>query len=298
MLARVVIRDPAGEEHELGHGDIMGRLVTAALPLVDGRVSEAHAMVSLREGQFQLVALRGALSLAGEVLPQIELEPGQRIQLARGVEIEVMEVWLPETVLAVEGPGLPRQMLPGVASFVAETTVRLVRGWKEGSALYLWNTGDTWLARAPGGPVVVVSGGSRLVVGAFEVRLVDVPVHHAGPAPTRQRAAEALRIVSHFDAVHIHRDGRSTIALGGKPARLIAELASCGCPMGWAALAEAVWPEVEDDPVLHRTRFDTLLSRLRRKLRASGVRADLVSTDGAGMVSLLLNPQDTVEDRA
>ncbi len=66
MLARVTLQDPDGGAFELAPGDIIGRLDSAAMPLADARVSEAHAMISLREGRLQMIALRGGLALAGE----------------------------------------------------------------------------------------------------------------------------------------------------------------------------------------------------------------------------------------
>lgn len=71
LHASVRLLDPAGREHDVVHGDVVGRLWTAALQLDDGRVSEAHAMVSLREGQLQLLPLRGALAVGGTPQNQI-----------------------------------------------------------------------------------------------------------------------------------------------------------------------------------------------------------------------------------
>jgi hypothetical protein len=48
---------------------------------------------------------------------------------------------------------------------------------------------------------------------------------------------------------------------------------------------------------MRRGRLDTLLSRVRRRLRAAGLRADLVRADGAGAIELLLYPHDRVDDR-
>jgi len=46
--ALVWIRLPDGSLVALGHGDFIGRVWTAALVLDDPRVSEGHAMISLR----------------------------------------------------------------------------------------------------------------------------------------------------------------------------------------------------------------------------------------------------------
>lgn len=298
MLPHVILRDPDGADHALGHGDIVGRLYSAALSLDDGRVSEAHAMVSLREGQLQLIGLRGALAVGGRTVPDVTLVPGLEVRLARDVALRVMEVWLPDAVLGIAGPGMPRQMLPGVASVVAESQPRLVRGWRDDAAVQIWTSGDGWLARVGGGPARAVRAGDRLPVGDAEVELVEIPLQAAGPAPTRQRdpAASPVHLVAHFDTVHLYRPGEPALVLGGKPARLLSELVALDGPVGWAVLAELLWPD-ESDPSTLRTRLDVVLSRVRRKLRACGVRDDLVTADGAGTVGLVLHPHDTVENR-
>lgn len=48
-------------------GDILGRLPTAAVRLNDPRISEAHALVSLRGRTLRLLALRGRFAVAGGV---------------------------------------------------------------------------------------------------------------------------------------------------------------------------------------------------------------------------------------
>lgn len=66
MHACVHLASADGQIHVLGHGDLIGRLWSAALCLSDPRVSEAHAMVSLREGQLRLLALRGLFAIDGK----------------------------------------------------------------------------------------------------------------------------------------------------------------------------------------------------------------------------------------
>lgn len=298
MHAYVVLRDPAGHAHELVHGDIVGRVWSAALQLDDGRVSEAHAMVSLREGQLQLIALRGALAVDGQPVSQVMLRPGQRVQLARGIELEVCEVFVPERVLGIEARGLPRQALPGVCSLVFDPTPRLSRGWREDAALHIWTTGDHWNGREPGGAARRLSAGDRLSVAGEELRFIDILLDSAGPRTTR-RGGEIdapVHLIAAFDTVHIHREGGPPLTLGGLQARLVSELVAMGGPVSWTALSEELWPD-ENDPYVRRGRLDTLLTRIRRRLRGAALRADLVRTDGAGTVELLLYPHDTVEDR-
>jgi len=299
MHAHVRLRDPEGHEHELVHGDIVGRLWTAALQLDDGRVSEAHAMVSLREGQLQLVPLRGALAVGGQPQGQVLLRPNLRVQLAPGVELEVISVALPDRVLGVESTDLVRQMLPAVCSIVADPTPRVVRGWREDAALHVWTTGETWMARQPGALPRPVDAGLDWKVGGYTLRFVEIPLNDAGPQTTRRQGSldVALHVVAQFDTVQVHREGWAPLVLSGMQARLVSELVALGGPVAWAALAAELWPG-EDDLPLQRGRLDTLVSRVRRRLRSAGVRADLVHTDGAGAVELLLYPHDHVEDRS
>ena len=82
MDPTIVFRLPDGTTAALGHGDVIGRLESAALHLSDPRISEAHAMVSLRGGALKLVALRGRLVVDGAALRDVELVPGLVVQLA------------------------------------------------------------------------------------------------------------------------------------------------------------------------------------------------------------------------
>ena len=121
-----------------------------------------------------------------------------------------------------------------------------------------------------------------------------MPIGNAGQDRTRQGGVHSpLRIVANYDTVHIHREGRAVVTLAGVLARLVSAL---GGPVSWQVLCAELWPEVPD-PASARARLDTSLARIRRKLRAADVRADLLHMDGAGSVELLLCPQDQVEDR-
>ncbi len=298
MHAHAILRDPQGHHHELVHGDVIGRVWSAALQLDDGRVSEAHAMVSLREGQLQLIALRGRLAVEGQPQSHVALRPGARIQLARGVELEVLEVYLPDDVLGIEAEGLPRQALPGVCSVLADPTLRLSAGWQDGALLHIWTTGDRWMARVPGAAARPLRAGDSLPVGAHRLRLVAIPLQDAGHSATRRQGEldAPVHLIAAFDTVHIHREGGPPVTLGGMQARLVSELVAIGGPVSWGVLAEELWPD-EADAHMRRGRLDTLLSRVRRRLRAAGLRADLVRADGAGAIELLLYPHDRVDDR-
>lgn len=297
MYAWVSMRAPDGHIHELVHGDLVGRLWCAGLHLNDGRISEAHAMVSLRGVSLQLVALRGALSVGGESLGHVDLLPGLEILLSGEVKLEVIEVHLPSQVLGLEGDGLAQQMLPGVCSLLADPSPRVVRGYHQGALLCIWSTGDGWMCRRPGMPPEPMRAGDRLVLGDLVFTVVSMSLGVGGPAPTRRDGAvdAPLRLVARYDTVHLHREGSVAITFSGKQARLISELVATGVPLSWQALSAELWPD-EPDASRRRSRLDVTMSRIRRKLRSRSARSDLVRTDGAGHFELLIHPHDSVED--
>ncbi len=298
MHAHVVIRAPDGQAHELVPGDVIGRLFTAALYIDDGRVSEAHAMISLRDGALRLLPLRGAFAVGGKPLEQVILSPGQCIQLARGVELLVEAVALPAEVLGIEAPGLPLRALPGVASVSTVPRCRVVRGWDERAAARVWNTGEGWRLQSPGSEPRPIHPGDEVELDGVRVAFRAIPIAGAGQSDTRRGdgLAAPLHLVAHYETAHVQRHGRVVLKLSGILARIVSELVSFGGPVSWTVLAGELWPS-EPDGVVLRGRLDANLSRLRRKLRAAGVRTDLVRTDGAGQIEVLLYPHDTVEDR-
>ena len=89
---------------------MIGRSYTADVRIDDGRVSELHAYVSLRASQLVLLALRGRVRCGERDVPRLELRPGQRIELAPEIAIDVVAVELPEQVLAIEADGVVRQV--------------------------------------------------------------------------------------------------------------------------------------------------------------------------------------------
>lgn len=295
MRAWVHLRAPSGQRYELGHGDIVGRLRTAALCIDDGRVSEAHAMVSLREQELRLISLRGAFAIDGRPLREVALRAGLRVQLARDLFVDVEEVCLPPEVLGIEGPELPRQALPPVCSFVG-APLRLARGWVEGAHAHAWSTGEDWRLRV-GESEQLIGAGDVLGIAEERLQVVAIPLADAGRTATRHGEVNApLHVVASFDTVHVQRDGVVVVTLSGVLARLVSELVAFGGPVAWETLSRELWPR-EEDSLVRRGRLDANLSRIRRSLRSASVRTDLVRTDGAGCVELLLHRDDTVEDR-
>lgn len=294
--AHVVLRAPDGAVHRLFPGDLVGRVWTAALAVDDARVSEAHALVSLREGALVLLGLRRLLRLDGREVPQVVLAPGQVVELADGVALAVEDVVLPDALLALEGAGLGRRVLSGTAFLRLGPPAELLPRYTPGARAQLWFTGGGWRARIDDGPPRDLVAGDVLDVDGHAFRVVEVRLREAGRAGTEVGSDGPLRIVARHVTAHLVREGQPTCVLTGVPGRVVSELAVIGVPVGWEALATALWPD-DDDRAALRRRWDAHLRRLRTKLRDAGIREDLVRPDGKGNLELVLGPHDVVEDQ-
>ena len=295
MRAFVRFRTPDGDSHELSHGDFIGRLWSAGLQLRDPRVSEMHAMVSLRGSAFRLLGLRGRLAVGATQQTDIALAVGQHIAFADGLALEVEDIVLPDSVLALEGDGLPRQALANTMSLVIAGHVELVAGFHPRAAAVIWSDGDRWTLNIANERRELAIG-DAFRVGAREFRAVPLELSASGTTATlASGVATPLHIVCHYDTVHIHRDGARPLALDGVSARIVSELVAVGQPIGWEALAREVWDD--GTTAMLRKRWDVTLVRLRKKLRDVGIRGDLLRHDGNGNVELFLERSDTIDDQ-
>jgi len=298
MRAFVRFTTPLGTTAELGHGDLVGRLPAAALCIDDPRVSEAHALVSLRRGELHLLALRRMVAVAGKPVTEVRLKAGLVVELAEGVALTVERVTTPERVLALVGPGLGQRVLGQVAS-VSDGDPPVVAGkFVPGAGAHLWSVGGEWHLRVGDAPVRVVAAGDAFRVGKSELRLTAVAIAQAGPASTQLEGGvgEPLRIVAHYDSAEVHRPGRPAVTVGGVGARILGELIAFGGPVSWETCAREIWAD-DVTAVELRHRWDVALGRLRSRLREAGVRADLIRSDRSGQLQLVLGERDIVEDR-
>ena len=289
----LVAHGARGPTVELGHGALIGRLSAAALQIDDLRVSEAHAMVSLRSGSLRLLALRRRFEVAGTLVGEVELRPGLVIELAPELALHIEAVSLPDRILGLRWDEGEAALMHDVASIVLhpEPTVR----WRPDpdAAVHLWRLGASWRYLMPGQPAADLEVGSTLTVGGTVFEAVWVPLEMGDVTRGPQ---EPLTIVAFFDTVHILRDARPPFVIAGGAARLISELVITGAPVGWVALAQGLWGTAEPDHLL-RGRLDAVLRRLRAKLASGGIREDLLAPDGLGHLELRLNASDKLEDR-
>ncbi len=293
-----IVETTDGHRHRLGIGDMIGRLPTAALAIDDPRVSEAHALVSLRHGGLHLLSLRRMIAVAGKPRPEVCLTAGLVVELAAGLGLTVVEVHVPETLLAIALPGQPPRPLPPATSVLTEP-LRIVAGHVPDAPLHLWEAGQGWRARHDGGPARAVAPGDSFVVGGARIAITALPVVRSETASAECGSGvfDPLRIIGHYDVVELHRRQRPPLMLGGIGAQIVSELIACGGPLHWSVLARDLWPAHKDEPDL-RHRWDVALGRLRAKLRDAGVRGDLLRADHSGQLTLVLYDGDAVEDRS
>ncbi|MCC6620119.1 MAG: hypothetical protein IT385_02620 [Deltaproteobacteria bacterium] len=298
MRARVTMRLDDGTLRELGPCDVIGRMWTAALQVSDPFVSEAHALVSLREGALKLLGLRGRLSVGGKPVPEVALAPGLRIGLSPRTTLEVVEVEVPSELLALDHPALGKRLLSGVVSIVTRPRLDVLPGARPDAAAVVWSDGLGWFARTGDGADQPLDEGATLTVDGQTFVAITVAVGSSGEitAVDPTQLDTPLHLVVRYDTVHVHRDGAPTLILDGMIARIVSDLATAGVPMGWQLLAKDLW-EGEDDPAVLRRNWDAALARLRKKLREARVRADLVRADRSGNFEIFLRRGDRVDDQ-
>jgi hypothetical protein len=293
MRIRARLLCPDGTTVDLGPGDLIGRMWSAALPLDDPRISEAHALLSFRGRELRLLALRGPLTVGRRSLQEISLMAGQRIELAPGLSLRVLEVELPTELLGIAGNGLVPQVLPGTCSLLPGG-VELQAGAHPDAAATFWNNGEGWRVhlRDQRAPQSLAAGTSFEADGRrFEAMLL--PLGATASQPTRLPDTAPLRIVVRYEVAHLYRSEQLLLSLSGVFARLMTELALLGGPAAWEVVANELWEE--GDRQLLRHRFDVLLSKLRARLRSAGIRENLIVTSGGGQVELLLLPGDQLD---
>lgn len=297
MRAFVRLVSMSGESFELGHGDVIGRLWSAALCVHDPRVSEMHAMVSLRGSSLRLLPLRGRVLVDEAATVDSKLEVGQVIRLADDLTFEVAEVHLPDEVMGLEGEGLPRQVLPNVASLKVGARVELVAGQHAKADAVLWSDGLNWFVRGDGWEVGIVAGQTFEVAGR-KFMACALALSDSGVAATLAKGGlgAPLHLVLRYDTAHLQSGDDPPIVIDGIAARVLGELVAINKPIGWEALAREIWRDEHETPQL-RKRWDVTMVRLRKKLRDARIRTDLVRADGAGNVELWLHRGDTLDDQ-
>ena len=213
MRASVRLQLPDGEQIELGHGDLVGRLWSAALYLDDARVSEAHALVSLRGTKLHLLALRRRFFIKHELCSEVALAPGLRVELADGLGFVVAELCLAKSVLGLRVVGRGARPLLGVVSITGEGDEGFVSGYRADAHAFLWNRDEDWRLQLSGQEAHPVAAGDRFDVAGRTFELVDLQGYSSREAAEMEqiddatlrvhlsRARSAIRTAIHAGAV-------------------------------------------------------------------------------------------------
>ncbi len=290
-LVSARVRLPDGSTELLFPGDVIGRLWRADLHLNHPAISELHAYLSHRDGRLCLLPLRGQLTVYGMASREVALREGLEVGLAEGLSLTVEAVSLPQELPALSLDGRLYPLRLARCSLTAES---LEPPGAVGAIAACWSTGEDWFAQAPGGEVLRLEPGQAVRLGEHQLRLVDVRAPLAEAAATQGQAyAAPLRLVAQFETVRIHRPGTAAVLISGLQARTLSLLAEYSGPVHWELVARELWRNVDDAMQLRR-RWDRVLWALRRRLRAEGLRSDLVLTS-QGQVELALGDHDTLE---
>lgn len=279
----------------LGPGDIIGRADWAALSLEDARISEAHAMISLRGQSLKLLALRGRFRVNGKVCTEVTLLTGMVIELTDGVTLTCQEISLPQTLPGLALEGLPVIALTSTLSVYIGSPPTVKHGYRPDADMCFWSFGDSWRVVVGGQSPQPVSVGQTWRVGGRLVEVVDVPTKVAEHAITRS----VLRLPLHFEVIHnlvrVTREGDESLRISGIPGRILATVLKNEHQMHWQDIVDEVWPNDMSMESALRRRFDVGVSRLRTCLRQLVAENEqLIELDGAGTLTFKLTTQDTV----
>lgn len=304
MQLSVTLRRDDDQRTSLAPGAIIGRMPHSALRIDDPRISEAHALVSLRGAQLKLLALRGRISVDGKPKTDVTLIPGVRMTLAGFYGLTVEHVSLPDEVLAIRLDAPPHHLIGahGVVAIFPFDDVPLRAGYDPDAAAHVWTRGGESLLRPkvtePDTPIDhrLAPDSSFVVEGrTFRLERARRTALEARATSDSGRFDTHLKLQLCFDAVRIHASDGRAVTIDGIAARLICELYEIAVPIAWQEVARLLWPTEAATPSV-RQRWDQLLTRLRARLREAGVRSDLVRSTQRGLVELVLGPEDVVED--
>jgi pSer/pThr/pTyr-binding forkhead associated (FHA) protein len=296
VTIRVRLALPDGSSVDLAPGAIIGRLQSAALRLDDPRVSEAHALVSLRGDALWVLGLRGVIAVDGRVVGEAPLAPGMRLNLTPDVALDVLEVHVPDAVLGLALDGrVTAPLRDAVYSVLVDGTPH--SGFRQDAAAHIWTTGAGYSWRVGNGAPQVAKPGDTVVVAGRTLRFEELPTAESAVDETRGtgRLDEPMRIVARYGTVQLHRARHDTVVVSGVPARIVSELVALGGQAAWEVIAREIWRDGVENYALRR-RWDRNLATLRSKLRQAGVRDDLVTSAGTGDAELVLRPGDVLVD--
>ncbi len=290
VLPMVVFETGAGDRHPAYAGDLVGRGVRSAVPLEDPRISEGHALVSLRADGFFLLALRGTLWTGGRWGSEVALHPGLQVRLAEGVELRVHEVHVPDIILALEGVGDEPLVLRQATWSLRKDPLRVRADFEGDADAWIWRTDGQWWARTgeAEGDIAPLEIGDVVRVGEHALPVVGVTVAAGREGQTiRTRSAHPPLAIEVLPSVTRIRSGDRMVELAGRSHdifRHTARLTEERGPVHWTEVAGAIWKVNPTPDNWYRNR-----ARLAARLRELGLPSDLVTVQ-QGHVRIDLRP--------
>jgi hypothetical protein len=163
-------------------GGLIGRVTGAEVMIADPRVSEAHALVSLRSRDAEAVGAAGRADGGGREVDVVTLVAGMQIELAEGLFVTVERVDLPTHTLvlcgAAQGPvelgSSSHSLLVGEEA--GSRTLRLVAGFVASAVGHVWCSGARLWIRLRGQEAEAIEAGGQWEVEGCKLRAIRVPL--------------------------------------------------------------------------------------------------------------------------
>lgn len=268
---------PGGSIIRAQPGDVVGRGLFAPIPVLHPKVSEAHAVLSVRAALVLLPA-RGRLFVGGDPVELVELRAGDEVALCRdgSARLEILEVIAPTQGVGLSlGDRPPVRLVDGACySLIREGESWIVRS--DADKAVIWQAEGSWYLEFEGTPRALELGASWFWRGD-ELRVVLCD----GAAPWTQRTttpgAEGSQDLQYrvtlvatasgmrVDAVR--DDGRVVGSLAGRPGELLALLLASPQRQPWEPVARRVWGRGEEFDRL-QDNWHANLRKVRRWLHA------------------------------
>lgn len=253
-------------------GQVVGRGMFAAVPVPHARVSEAHAVLSLRSSLL-LLGARGDLSVDGQVVRRVELRAGQVIALLPDLaaRLEVLRVdQAPEFLgLSVDG-GAPVAIPPieeGYALLDGKPVAAKTRPAR------FWSAGEDWYVLPDGEDPSALEVGAEWQVEGHTVQLCNllppklVSTETLAPNMPVYSTLKAVKDAVGYRVDAYGTDGQVFDLLGGQPGNILGQLLTSVGPRPWTEIAAPMWEaQADKNSRLLQNNFDTNLRLARQWL--------------------------------